>query len=158
MCLTNLNATVLLFDKVSNRNTLADVFNQIKTEKNGTEYSISFTMLICLSAILPNEDSDTGVGDIPGNIIEREKEYEVKIRLNHVDSAMGWDIDTFVFSTFEYRKLCRDVCEFQRFIRVNNLVLPSVNTEYEVKVLVREKDQDKWIAQTIHGFYVISDD
>lgn len=153
MCLINLNTTVLFCKDVTDDDTLVGVFDHISPDTIGAKSTVSFAMLVSLSALLPK------TGEQFGNevrYVDRDTCYDVKVRLTHIDTALGFDIDSFVFSTHQYNHYeCRDVCELKRFIHIDNLDLTYGSGEYVVKVFVKKQEPNaKWTVQTIHRLMI----
>lgn len=150
MCMKNLNSSTILFERIVDSDTLVGVFNNINATRLGNANKISFSMLLCLSAILPKEGGEKDEG-----VIQRDTEYEIKVRINHVQSGYGIDIDDFVFSTRSPKHLCRDISELKRFIHVRDLSLPYGLGEYGIKVYIKEaRDDEKWTLQAINSFMI----
>lgn len=156
MCLVNLNATVLLCNKILDDESLIGVFDRITPDVVGTKPTISFAMLVSLSAMLPKIGS-TMSGDV--KYIERDAFYDVKVRIEYAQTGNGFDIDNFSFSTHQFNRINneRDVYELKRFIHLNDFEYVYGCGEYAVKVLVKKNPSDaneKWVVQTVHKFTI----
>lgn len=153
----NMNSTIILsvFINEIKRDgnkivSLEGVFDQISPNKiNGKYYIKNMALFLTTSIVL--DDNCKNKDDL----IDRNKIYECAIKMTHQATQKAIIIDEFELKINEndITKSDKDIYEFGRITKLSDFYLPEGLGDYSLKLLIREKTDDKkapWNVQVVH--------
>ena len=163
MCMKNVNAMFLLTTGVETLEngirSVGAIFNGIVPKaEEGAYYLPDFSVVLnCAIIYNMNSASKEIIGE--DYDFKLDKKYEFMIRLTHIESGAGIALDTFdlELTKKDLKTWCKAFYEFKRFVKVPHLVVPKGLGNYAVKLLIREKTDDReapWVTQTLSSLVV----
>ena len=156
MCMKNVNINTLTFRRIGNNIASMQVYDTIVPETDsGKTILRDFNVLIATSVVFPNDA--TGVD--PFESIVAEQSYDVQIRLTHIQSNSGFELDSYTFTldASNIKKVCRSIYESKKIITIPNLVLQAGLGLYAIKVFIKNRRDTTWFTQSIQPFRVVSE-
>lgn len=163
MCMKNVNAMFLLTTGVETLEngirSVGAIFNGIVPKADENIYYLPDFSVVLNCSIIYNLNNVTKE-IIPGDYdFVLDKKYEFMIRLTHIESGVGIALDTFdlELTQKDLKTWCKAFYEFKRFVKVPHLVVPKGLGNYAVKLLIREKTEEKdapWVTQTLSSLVV----
>ena len=164
MCMKNINATL-------------NLFANYRTDGDATSFSVPFDTIKCnISENIPYISNFHIVSNFclmgttqeeckEENVVEKRGKLYCLVRLTKLstdpDKRYSWDVKEFVINTddndLRFEGACVPCVNFRSTISIRSVKLISDDYlgDYALKILVREREDDKWQPQSIMKLTVI---
>lgn len=157
MCMTNLNATILLSSTIETNeeevNSLIGIYDSVVPIRENNSYYLN-NFNIALNCCIIFDEKYIG----QDNCIQLETAYEFIIRLTHVESGLGitlYKSDLYIKQE-DLKTWCKNFYELKRFLKFPKIEIPKGLGSYAVKFLIRRKIEPEvpWNSQSIHSLVI----